>query len=161
LYSEKYRDANNHLSSKDRRAVMSTLAVASGNVPPAVIAPTLRTSILQTCDNQMHAFLILAASRTTEYGTIKCIYCPSEFAPAFGAAPGPLHNQVYGFIGDVVEGQHPGNYFWPAAAWEVDTIDIRIPTEELVNQTTMNAAVRPSHFGPYQNGDAGTRLIRV
>jgi hypothetical protein len=94
-YSKKYRNANNHLSSEDFRAVMSTMAVSLGNVPPTVTTLALRTLILQTCDNQMHAFLILTTTCTTEYGMIiKCIYRPSEFAPAFGAAPGPLHNQV-------------------------------------------------------------------
>jgi hypothetical protein len=93
-YSEKYRDANNHLSSVDCHAVMSTMAISLGNIPLALTAPALRTSILQTCDSQMHAFLILTANCTTEYGTIKCIYPPSKFAPSFGTPPGQLHNEI-------------------------------------------------------------------
>jgi hypothetical protein len=39
--------------------------------------------------------------------------------------------------------------------------NIHIPTEELVNQMMIAAAVLPTHFGPYQNGDAGTCLVHV
>jgi acyl-homoserine lactone acylase PvdQ len=64
-------------------------------------------------------------------------------------------------MGDIVDGQNPTNYQWPTAAWDVDATNIQIPTEELANQTMTAAAVPPTHFGPYQNGNAGTRLIGV
>jgi hypothetical protein len=159
-YAEKYRDATFHFSNSVCRATMSTMAVNLGNVPPAMTADALRTSVLQTSDDQMHAFLVLTAARIGDYGTVRCIHRPSLFVPAFGATPGPLHNAAYGFVGDVVDGQYPTNYRWPDNAWNIDGQDIRIPTEQLVNQI-MASGAHPNHFGPFDDTSAGTRVARV
>ena len=93
-------------------------------------------------------------------GQVCCFHRPQRFEARFGLPATPWDDTVFAFKGEVVRGQMPAVVNWAPNNFHQVNAQLRVPTNEMAQQL-IAANPRPVLVGPFQNGDAGTEVVRV
>jgi hypothetical protein len=72
----------------------------------------------------------------------------------------PFDNVALAFLGDLVQHQAPPSVIWKGTNFHVLTPQVRVPTTLMMDQF-LAAVPNDTMLGPYQDGDAGTEIIRT
>ncbi|MHA7856415.1 hypothetical protein [Marinobacter shengliensis] len=94
-----------------------------------------------------------------DMGKVVLIHRVTKYAARIGMPATPWDDKLFAFVGEVTH-QQIMSVEWDQAFFNQVPAQVRVPTNDTAAQLLAQAPA-PSHFGPFDANDAGTKLIRT